>query len=27
VRVSHRQLIIPNTPVSKEIGVLLYARN
>ncbi|MGC9283197.1 hypothetical protein ACP5V0_03815, partial [Acinetobacter baumannii] len=27
VRVSHRQLIILNTPISKEVGVFFYMEN
>ncbi|MCJ9204951.1 hypothetical protein K5F35_05010, partial [Acinetobacter baumannii] len=27
VRVSHRQLIILNTPISKEVGVFFYLKN
>ncbi len=27
VRVSHRQLIILNTPISKEVGVFLYGKS
>ncbi|OTS30755.1 hypothetical protein CAT07_09355 [Acinetobacter baumannii] len=26
MRVSHRQLIIPNTPISKEVGVFFYSK-
>ncbi|MFH3987027.1 hypothetical protein WAI34_16425, partial [Acinetobacter baumannii] len=26
VRVSHRQLIILNTPISKEVGVFFYSK-
>ena len=27
MRVSHRQLIILNTPISKEVGVFLYGKS
>ncbi|MDB0263048.1 hypothetical protein E5F90_15955 [Acinetobacter baumannii] len=27
MRVSHRQLIILNTPISKEVGVFFYSKN
>ncbi|TLT73307.1 hypothetical protein FD885_15755 [Acinetobacter baumannii] len=27
MRVSHRQLIILNTPISKEVGVFFYLKN